>query len=648
MKPIFRSLFFVFTIFLFVQCQKNQVDPNTDDTGKPIDQIQFPEHFDFSTIKTVEINLSAPELFKGSIIEISYKSGDDAYVFIARGTFDQNSKYLSTISIPKLNDTIYVDSKSLGLESHVVLPISQGKATYDYNTNYYAPRETSFIYGTALKSALVDQFSYMGSYTAQGYPSYLFQVNDHSWESLLSNLNQTLPEGVSVPLTKPSFLESGKQSNLVLKEKTNVYVTFAGEGTIKESALGYFIYDGSKPTNLQHKIIFPNASSPGSGGSLHSGDKVLLGEFPANTVIGWFLVPNGWDRKTRVVKDINGVYYSVASFNSEPNSSLNQHMIMMKDIQNEVIVLGFEDTPRSLPGCDNDFNDVVFYITLDRLAAADLTNVNNTISPVDTDGDGIIDSMDQYPLDPNKAFNNGGGNGSSGSLAFEDLWPTKGDYDFNDLVVDYQFSTITDSKNLVKTLDIGLTIRNVGGSYHNGFGIELPIASSSVESVTGAKYTKDYLNIAANGVESGMSNAVVFPFDDGWGVKGQSLKVSVTFVNSVSPSAIGGYPYNPFIVVNGTRGREIHLPDNPPTSKVDNSYFGQSADYSRPSSGLYYRSAMNLPWAINVTGSYAVPVEKAPINKGYLKFVDWAKSAGTDYPDWYLDMPGYRDNSFLN
>jgi hypothetical protein len=27
-------------------------------------------------------------------------------------------------------------------------------------------------------------------------------------------------------------------------------------------------------------------------------------------------------------------------------------------------------------------------------------------------------------------------------------------------------------------------------------------------------------------------------------------------------------------------------------------------------------------------------------NHGYLKFVDWAKSAGVQCPDWYLDLPG--------
>lgn len=648
MKTFNHILVSLVVLFVFSNCQKNIGDMEPNDANKSLDKIEFPAKFNFSTTKSVEITLSAPKVFQGSIFEIYYKNTSQTEIFISKGTFDSNNKYLMTITLPVIVDSLFVYSKSIGLERKVGLAIKQNKANFDYGQNFNAPRETDFNYGTTLKSAQVDAFSYMGSYTANGYPGYLFQVNDHSWESLLRNLNQTLPEGVSVPQTKPSFMESGKQSNLVLKEKTKVYVTFAGEGTDLTSALGYFIYDGSKPVNLQHRIIFPNASSPGSGGSLHSGDKVLLGEFPANTVIGWFLVPNGWDKKNKLVKDVQGIYYSVASFNTEPNSALNQHMVLLKDIQNEVIVLGFEDTPRSSPGCDNDFNDAVFYITLDRLAAADLSNVNNTISPVDTDGDGIIDSQDQYPLDPNKAFNNGGGNGSSGSLAFEDMWPTRGDYDFNDLVVDYQFGTVTDANNLVKALNIGLTIRNVGGSYRNGFGIELPVPASSVDSVTGTKYTQKYLNIASNGVESGRNNAIIFAFDDAWGVKGKTLPVTVVFKSAISPSVLGGYPYNPFMVVNLNRGREIHLPDFPPTSGADFSYFGQAADYSRPSSGLYYRSAQNLPWAINVTSSYAIPTEKSPINLGYLKFVDWAKSAGVQYPDWYLNLPGYRDNGYLN
>jgi LruC domain-containing protein len=636
----------IVAFMLLVQCSNEPID-NGDPINIPLEQIKFPDNFDFSATRIVEISLKAPDFMSGSVFEIWYKNHEHKNVFILKGTLDKTGNYFMKTSLPWIIDTLLVRPLTFGLEKDIYLPVLDNKVFYDYSVHYNAPRETAIINDSKLKSAQVTEFNYMGSYNPNGYPGYLFQVNDHAWRSLINNLGQTLPEGISVPLTKPQFFEAGKQTNLILKEKTRVFVTFAGEGTNQTNALGYFFYDGNKPEGKPHTIIFPNASMPGSGGSLHAGDKVLLGEFPANTVIGWFLVPNGWQRSERLVRDVQGIYYSVPSFNGTTESPLNQYMIMMKDIENEVIVLGFEDTPRTSPNCDHDFNDVVFYLTLDKIDAADLTNMNNTVSPVDTDGDGIIDSLDDFPLDPNKAFKNGSISGSSGTLAFEDLWPFKGDYDFNDLVVDYQFNTITNSSNMVKTLEIGINARHVGGSFRNGFGIELPLSASAVESVTGAMYTKSYLNIAPNGVEQGRSKAILFPFDDGWSVKGQQLTISVTFVETVSPQSLGAYPFNPFIVVNGTRGREVHLPDYPPTEGADPSYFGQGFDNSRPAQGIYYRSATNLPWSINMT-SYSIPKEKSAINLGYLKFIDWAKSAGDQYPDWYLDLAGYRNYSHLD
>ena len=459
-------------------------------------------------------------------------------------------------------------------------------------------------------------------------------------------MNQTLPEGKSVPLYKPQFIEAGAETNLTLKKTTNVYVTFAAEGTDKTSALGYFIYKGSKPSDSEHIIIFPNASYPGSGGSLHSGDKVLLGNFPAGTTLGWFLVPNGWNKNNRLVNGSGSIYYSVSEWNPERSSTQQQHMVQLKDVQNEVIVLGFEDTSREGP-TDNDFNDAVFYITLDSYESANLDNVYATSSPVDTDGDGVIDSMDVYPINPNLAFNHHLVTGSSGSLAFEDLWPSKGDFDFNDLVVTYNYNPITDANNLVKVLEIKVTEVHCGASFHSGFAIELPVSASQVESVTGSVLTSGYVNLSANGTESGQGNAVIFAFDDGWDVIGQDITLMVTFKNPISASTLGSFPFNPFIVIDGNRSVELHLPDKAPTALASSSYFGSGADNSDPASGRYYRTKENLPWAINISTSYTVPKEKYSIEKGYLRFVDWAKSAGTLYPDWYLDQAGYRDYLYL-
>ena len=70
-------------------------------------------------------------------------------------------------------------------------------------------------------------------------------------------------------------------------------------------------------------------------------------------------------------------------------------------------------------------------------------------------------------------------------------------------------------------------------------------------------------------------------------------------------------------------------------------------DASVPGSGIYFVTENNLPWAINIPDGFDYMKEKAIISSGYLKFVEWAQSGGVNYPDWFTDQAGYRDDSKL-
>ncbi len=73
-----------------------------------------------------------------------------------------------------------------------------------------------------------------------------------------------------------------------------------------------------------------------------------------------------------------------------------------------------------------------------------------------------------------------------GTLAFEDLWPGKGDYDFNDLVIDYQFLITTNTSNYVESVQGTFIIRAIGASFENGFGFQLsPVINPAHLTVTG-------------------------------------------------------------------------------------------------------------------------------------------------------------------
>jgi len=283
---------------------------------------------------------------------------------------------------------------------------------------------------------------------------------------------------------------------------------------------------------------------------------------------------------------------------------------------------------------------------------------------IDSDGDGVIDNYDDYPNDPTKAFNNYFPAGVPGSLAFEDLWPARGDYDFNDLVVDYQFKTITNSRNFVAEIDATFIIRAAGAEFENGFGFQLPVAIPDGNiNVTGSKLNHNIVTLKNNGTEAGQDKTTVIVYDNvfdlmshpGMGVgfnttpgapyiTPDTLKLTMTFKpDTYIASDIALEQFNPFLIVNMIRGKEIHLPDYPPTSLADLTLFGTKDDNSIKQTGPYYKSKNNLPWALNISKSFSYTKETVQILTGYPYFSSWAFSGGVDNTDWYIDNPGNRN-----
>ncbi|SHM39306.1 LruC domain-containing protein [Cyclobacterium lianum] len=292
----------------------------------------------------------------------------------------------------------------------------------------------------------------------------------------------------------------------------------------------------------------------------------------------------------------------------------------------------------------------------------------------DTDGDGIADEEESYPEDPYKAYNNYLPATGFGTLMFEDLWPSRGDYDFNDLVVDYRMNRITDAKGEVVEVVIELLTRAAGAGYSNGFGIEFSgLSPEKVIQVKGHKTTSSSIHtFMENGLEAGNEFATIIPFDDvdlvlthpGQGALGINTDPKFGFVD-LKPQTIvltlkeGGEPtaagptrlsdltlenFNPFLIVDQTRGVEVHLPGKKPTKHADASIFGTKEDGSTAGAESYYRNKENgLPWGLNVPVSIPYLVNKVPITKGYTRFFDWVISGGESYTDWYLDNSGYRN-----
>ncbi|MFZ4462659.1 MAG: LruC domain-containing protein [Bacteroidales bacterium] len=299
--------------------------------------------------------------------------------------------------------------------------------------------------------------------------------------------------------------------------------------------------------------------------------------------------------------------------------------------------------------------------------AIDYDHVIVTGPVADTDGDGVDNELDEYPDDAERAFNVFYPNESDfGSLAFEDLWPGKGDYDFNDVVLDYQFKQVLNSANKLVEFYLDYSVRAIGASLENGFAIEIQGTSAdAIGTVTGSQLTGDYITLNANGTEAGQDHAVIVLFDNAFSMMESASpgfvntqletlwvephldQLYVSFDTPVLFQNTGTAPFNPFLIVNKERGREVHLAGKTPTTLADESLLGTWFDDSDPISGKYYQSANNLPWGIDVPEKFEYAVEKNEIVAAHLQFGAWAESGGVLYPDWYKELSGYRNSSLI-
>ncbi len=255
-----------------------------------------------------------------------------------------------------------------------------------------------------------------------------------------------------------------------------------------------------------------------------------------------------------------------------------------------------------------------------------------------------------------------------GTLAFEDLWPGKGDYDFNDLVLDYQFEITTNTGNMVQHVKGTFVIKAFGASFENGFGFQLSSAINPTDvTVTGSRLTENIITLSGNGTEAGQTIPTIIVYDNafaqmphpgmGIGVNTEedapyvdpvTIVIDMEFTpNTYSYNDLDIANFNPFIFVNKDRSVEVHLPDYPPTALADQALFGTYEDDSDPATGRYYKTVNNLPWAINIYESFDYPIEKQEIVWAYLKFATWATSGGTTFEDWYKDLTGYRNDALI-
>lgn len=296
----------------------------------------------------------------------------------------------------------------------------------------------------------------------------------------------------------------------------------------------------------------------------------------------------------------------------------------------------------------------------------EIENEELLIGEDDQDGDGIINQDDDYPFDAKRAMVNNFPAAGYATLAFEDLWPSKGDYDFNDLVIDYKFKVVLSPQNKIVEVIGCFVTQAFGANMHNGFGFQFAnnTLSENYMRVSGPELTEDYINVNSRGFEVGQNKPTIIVFDDCYDIMPGSAGIGCNTAKNcdyVTPDTIevkiefseliytlddlDMENFNPFLIADGERGREIHLPDYAPTILFNKSYLGLVDDTSSPTIGRYFKTSTNLPWAIHIYEQFDYPAERQNITQTHTRFKDWAETGGASYPDWYLNKTGYRNVS---
>ena len=96
------------------------------------------------------------------------------------------------------------------------------------------------------------------------------------------------------------------------------------------------------------------------------------------------------------------------------------------------------------------------------------------------------DALDEFPSDATRAFSRYyPGADTWGTLAYEDQWPQRGDYDMNDVVMHYRTREVMNASRQVVGLSIDYALQARGGLLNSGFGVHLPgVAAGQVASAT--------------------------------------------------------------------------------------------------------------------------------------------------------------------
>ena len=630
LKRLMQLSLVVFASILFGCLDKHPYDPDKDPTRvRPSD-----EYFDFSMYSDVKLNVNYNGPQYKVLIEVygenplklegnAYVKRTDVEALFKAYTDDRGSYSGVMTDFPAAVEKVYLFTRGIGFPECVELPVVDKSVTYTGKTQTLAMTKSvatrAYNYGPYLLDAAKNYYS-ICQWNAGGK----LDGSYAEFKPELTGYGQ-LP-GMLYRVLFDNIVRNQHNANLVIpSEKMNLYVdpadpsqkvkldfVFAGKAGEFSNSFGYYYYKGKEKPDMaaiKKYIMVPNSSVMFEGHTISMkffGDDGLsaASDFPAGYTVGWFMLSDGFDKSTNSIKPDAGLITT--------NDDDNQHFISLYSKKFNSLVFALEDgmdkhtdSKGNAYFGDGDYDDFLFCVIANPQSAI--------IDPENPDRPTIDDKEDITLPDQTET--------KTGTLAFEDVWPKGGDYDMNDVVVEYTRSITFDQNNQVKKVVNTYKPVHDGADFTNAFAVQM-LDMGTVEVSQ---------NVAS--VESATSSVILFENAKGVVKTADNYVVTRTFTGGYTKSDIK--KDNPFIIVgykSGVANRvEVHLAKYLPTSLAD-----QSLNYSEDDA-YYVDKNGKYPFAIDIPVlNFKVANETVRIDAEYPAFKTWAESMGTSAKDWYL------------
>lgn len=628
------------------------------------------EYFDFATTRNVDFEVNYGVLGGNALIEIftenpvSYNE-HGSFVITKTPVYkifaDKEGRFAGTIELPAAASTVYVFSPTWGAPLCVEAEVENGKVKVD--TSEPATRAAVQTRANSTLQPLVEVnasekiYSLMKISNKHGKPNdYNGLMTDGDLSAKdISNIQKSLWKGSS---SKPSGLNNSnllrgteyvnttiakaylnEQGETVVVEDAELYFTFLTESGWNQNTVGYYYYKTDEcpatADGVDKIVIFPNASIANNNpyhltgwsnrskddyyanAPISTNEKVqllfkdedgnLTTKFPAGYTIGYFIIADGFTRNTNITKAISTTktfLYSNSEWNKEYNG--NRSRFISLSTTGGTVVYGVEDSES-----DTGYEDVLF--TIDATPNEAIQNPDRPV--IDPETNEVIETDNSFCI-----------------FAFEDIWPTGGDYDLNDVIVEFNRSITFNEKNQVT---------EVKDTYKP---VQDPEAASktSAFAVQYAATQRGTMELPATAVDETQTNSVIL-FPSAKAAIGQEFTVIRTFEKGAMMKGdleVGTSALNPFIIVDfpgqGVDNRtEVHLPKHKATNMANPDQIGSGDD------AYYVNKNGKHPFAIVIPAAFTPVTEKIGIEKEYPDFEKWVDSNGAEYTDWYKNYQKY-------